>query len=166
MGKQSLNRMRKLWPAPMASAFVRADAVKASSVPLQRTRQGPDASQNANPNLVPGTAVTSTSCRSSTVLMKWAWPMIRLTSSGFWIGIALNVIAIGYLSCSELIASGSHPSTPTFYYGLPGLDSQLAPPFPYPLTQHRTCHVQTSALLHLLTGLALICHRKESGRCA
>src|SRR5437764_838066 len=70
----------------MASAFRRASSISSSSVPLQRTRHGPEDSQKASPKAAPGTAVTSASCRSSTVLMKCAWPRIRLTASGFSIG--------------------------------------------------------------------------------
>ena len=60
----------KLCPAPRASAFRFANSIIAASVPLQRTRHLPDASQNATPNLMPGTAPTRVSCRSSTDLMK------------------------------------------------------------------------------------------------
>ena len=47
------------WPAPRAVAFFFANSVIAGSVPDQRTKHFPDASQNARPNLMPGTAPTS-----------------------------------------------------------------------------------------------------------
>src|SRR5215470_8844233 len=74
--------MRKLCPAATASAFVVARVIMASSLPLQRTRHAPDASQNARPNLMPGTALTRASCRSSTDLMKCDWPRMKLMVAG------------------------------------------------------------------------------------
>jgi len=43
----------------MSMAFSRARSVSSSSVPEERIRHAPEASQNANPNLMPGTALTS-----------------------------------------------------------------------------------------------------------
>jgi hypothetical protein len=70
-------------PAPMAMALFRASSVMAGSVPDQRTRHLPDASQKASPNLIPGTAPTSALWMSSTDLMKCVWPRMKLVSSGF-----------------------------------------------------------------------------------
>src|SRR5579883_41197 len=69
-------------PAPRAVAFFFASSVMAGSVPDQRTRHFPDASQKASPNLMPGTAPTSASWMSSTDLMKCVWPRMKLVSSG------------------------------------------------------------------------------------
>src|SRR6266540_3452501 len=86
--------MTKLCPAPIAKAFCWASAISASSVPLQRTRRSPDASQNASPKRMPGTALYSASCRSSTDLMKCAWPRMMLADSGFMIGtIVISMIS-------------------------------------------------------------------------
>src|SRR6266404_6288300 len=67
----------------MAAAFFLASSVMAGSVPDQRTRHLPEASQNASPNLIPGTALTSASWMSSTDLIKCVWPRMKLVSSGF-----------------------------------------------------------------------------------
>ena len=48
----------KEWPAARALAFFLAGSVMAGSVPDQRTRHLPEASQKARPNLMPGTAAT------------------------------------------------------------------------------------------------------------
>ncbi|MDT4832248.1 hypothetical protein FQZ97_657930 [compost metagenome] len=72
----------KLCPAPMARAFLRARSSMASSVPEQRTRHLPEASQKASPKRMPGTAPTRASWMSSTDLMKWVWPKMKLISSG------------------------------------------------------------------------------------
>ncbi len=48
-------------PAPIASALRCASPIRSSSLPAHRTRQGPDASQNASPNFNPGTEPTSAS---------------------------------------------------------------------------------------------------------
>jgi hypothetical protein len=45
----------------MAAAFFFASSIMAASVPDHRTRHLAEASQNAKPNLIPGTAVTSAS---------------------------------------------------------------------------------------------------------
>jgi hypothetical protein len=50
----------------MAAAFFLASSTMPGSVPDQRTRHLPDASQKASPNLMPGTAPTSASWMSST----------------------------------------------------------------------------------------------------
>src|SRR5262249_6751209 len=85
--------MRKLCPAATASAFLVARAIMASSLPLQRTRHAPDASQNASPNLMPGTVLIKASCRSSTDLMKCDWPRMKLMVSG--LSIATVVSSMG-----------------------------------------------------------------------
>src|SRR3989304_3659689 len=100
IGKALPSRIRKTWPAPIAWALVAACAVNAGSVPLERTSAGPEASLKASPKRMPGTAPTSASCRSSTVLMKCAWPRIRLTSSAFsrrttWICMVKAPVAAG-----------------------------------------------------------------------
>src|ERR1017187_1336436 len=84
----------KLCPAPMVRAFLLANSIMAGSVPVQRTRHLPDASQKASPNLMPGTAPTSASWMSSTDLMKWVWPRMKLIGSGFSIWIAVSLISI------------------------------------------------------------------------
>jgi hypothetical protein len=53
------------------AAFFLASSTISESVPDQRTRHLPEASQKANPNLIPGTAVIKASWISSTDLMKW-----------------------------------------------------------------------------------------------
>src|SRR5512137_382231 len=98
----------KLCPAPMARAFSLAKSIMAESVPVQRTRHLPEASQKARPNLMPGTAPTRASWMSSTDLMKWVWPRMKLVSSGFSI---LTVI-----SCMM------HPLFPVCQRWLPGGD--------------------------------------------
>ena len=60
----------KAWPADSAKAFLLASSTSSSSVPLARTRQAPEDSQKASPNLAPGTEVIIASWMSSTVLMK------------------------------------------------------------------------------------------------
>ena len=52
----SPRKTMKVCPAPMAVAFFLASSIMAGSVPDQRTRHLPDASQKASPNLMPGTA--------------------------------------------------------------------------------------------------------------
>jgi hypothetical protein len=69
-----------------------------SAVPDQRTRHFPDASQNATPNLMPGMAPTSASWISSTVLMKWVWPRMKLVSSGFPILTVFGWMAVSRFS--------------------------------------------------------------------
>ncbi|MDT4860457.1 hypothetical protein FQZ97_950230 [compost metagenome] len=83
----------KEWPAPMAWAFLCASSIIALSVPDQRTRHFPDASQKARPNLMPGTAPTRASWMSSTVLMKCVWPRMKLVSSGLLILMVVSSIA-------------------------------------------------------------------------
>src|SRR5271165_5499323 len=91
----------KEWPAPMAAAFVFAISIMAGSVPDQRTRHLPDASQKASPNLIPGTAPTSASWMSSTDLMKCVWPRMKLVSSGFSIFTVLSCTLISFLLSLE-----------------------------------------------------------------
>src|SRR2546427_10612891 len=73
----------KKWPAPTASAFFAASDFRLSSFPSTRTRHGPDASQNATPNLIPGTDPMSASWMSSAVLMKCVWPRITFNPLGY-----------------------------------------------------------------------------------
>src|SRR5437870_12139875 len=105
----------------MASAFRRASSISSSSVPLQRTRHGPEDSQKASPKAAPGTAVTSASCRSSTVLMKCACPRMRLTASGFSLGtttrltdmappgLAITGLQVGFNLPAPATAARSRP---------------------------------------------------------
>src|SRR5262247_66294 len=110
--------MRKLCPAATASAFVVARAIMASSLPLQRTRHAPDASQNASPNLMPGTVLTRASCRSSTDLMKCDWPRMKLMVSGFSI-----VTVVSSMCCPRVL----HPDRRLLecWYHLMGKACQL-----------------------------------------
>src|SRR5262245_47322250 len=89
--------MRKLCPAATASAFLVARAIMASSLPLQRTRHAPDASQNASPNLIPGTALIRASCRSSTDLIKCDWPRMKLMVAGLSIVTVVSSIRLSSL---------------------------------------------------------------------
>src|SRR5947208_6048507 len=89
--------MRKLCPAATASAFLVARVIMASSLPLQRTRHAPDASQNASPNLIPGTALIRASCRSSTDLMKCDWPRMTLMVSGLSIVTVVSSMLLSSL---------------------------------------------------------------------
>src|SRR6266446_969340 len=93
--------MRKLCPAASASAFLVARAIMASSLPLQRTRHAPDASQKASPNLIPGTALTRASCRSSTDLMKCDWPRMTLMVSGLSIVTVVSSMLLSSLLHSD-----------------------------------------------------------------
>src|SRR5437764_7049687 len=88
-------------PEATAWAFLRASSSIASSVPDQRTRHLPDASQKASPNLMPGTAVTSASWMSSTDLMKCVWPRTKLVSSGFSTFTALSCTLNSFLLSLE-----------------------------------------------------------------
>src|SRR6516225_6954906 len=92
----------------MATAFFLASSVMAGSVPDQRTRQLPDASQNARPNLMPGTAATRASWRSSTDLMKCVWPRMKLVASGLAIFTVVSCISNSsvYTGLSQETASG------------------------------------------------------------
>src|SRR6516164_3129364 len=91
--KPSPRKIRKVWPAPMASALSRASARAVSSLPDQRTRRLPEASQKASPKRMPGTVPTSASWRSSTVLMKCDWPKMKLAVSGLTIGTTVSSMA-------------------------------------------------------------------------
>src|SRR5262249_28766834 len=93
--------MRKLCPAATASAFLVARATMASSLPLQRTRHAPDASQNARPNLMPGTALIRASCRSSTDLIKCDWPRMKLMVSGLSIVTVVSSMLLSSLLHSD-----------------------------------------------------------------
>ena len=85
-GKPSLSRITNAWPAPMASAFAAARPVSSASLPDRRTSRAEEASQNATPKRRCGLTPASASCRSSTVLMKWAWPMMTFMSAGLSTG--------------------------------------------------------------------------------
>src|SRR6266436_9649238 len=89
----SPRKIRNVWPAPMANALSRARARAASSLPDQRTSRLPEASQKANPKRIPGTAPTSASWRSSTVLMKCDWPKMKLAASGLTMGTTVSSMA-------------------------------------------------------------------------
>ena len=65
----------------------------AGSVPDQRTRHLPEASQKATPKRMPGTAATKASWRSSTVFMKWAWPKMKFVVSGLSMVIVISCIS-------------------------------------------------------------------------
>ncbi|MCY1512016.1 hypothetical protein D9M68_464610 [compost metagenome] len=65
----------------------------ASSLPDQRTSRLPEASQKASPKRMPGTAPTSASWRSSTVLMKCDWPKMKLAASGLTMGTTVSSMA-------------------------------------------------------------------------
>src|SRR4029453_15073091 len=67
-------------------------------VPDHRTRHLPEASQNATPNLIAGTAVTSASWMSSTVLMKWDCPRMKFVVSGLSILTVVSCIRAPPLS--------------------------------------------------------------------
>ena len=105
-------------PAPMAAAFFFASSIMAGSVPDQRTRHLPDASQKASPNLMPGTAPTSASWMSSTDLMKCVWPRMKLVSSGFSIFTVMSCMVrsfrssvLGGAACLLGILSGCRERT-------------------------------------------------------
>src|SRR6267378_6857113 len=103
----SPKKIRKVWPAPMANALSRARARAASSLPDQRTSRLPEASQKANPKRMPGTAPTSASWRSSTVLMKCDWPKMKLAASGLTTGTTVSSMAA--LLQSEHAINGTPP---------------------------------------------------------
>src|SRR5512141_2083470 len=88
-GKPPAMTIRNECPAPIAIAFCRAISTSASSLPVWRTRASPDDSQKAMPNFICGADVTMASWRSSTVLMKWAWPRMTFMSSGLSTGTTL-----------------------------------------------------------------------------
>src|SRR3990172_8211151 len=81
-GNASLIIITNVWPAAILRAFFIATSFRNWSFPSCLMRHGPDASQKAMPNLIPGTALTMTSYKSSAVLIKWVWPMIILAPSG------------------------------------------------------------------------------------
>src|SRR6266545_1474205 len=80
----------------MAAAFFLASSVMAGSVPDQRTRHLPEASQKASPNLMPGTAATRASWMSSTDLMKCVWPRMKLVSSGLSLFTILSCMLLPF----------------------------------------------------------------------
>src|SRR6266436_3089642 len=89
----SPRKIRKVWPAPMANALLRARVSEVSSLPDQRTSRLPEASQKASPKRIRGTAPTSASWRSSTVLMKCDCPKMKLASSGLTMGTTVSSMA-------------------------------------------------------------------------
>src|SRR3990170_3120439 len=93
-GNASLMRITNVWPAAMLLAFLMATSLRELSFPSALTRHGPDASQNATPNLMPGTPLTMTSYKSSAVLIKWVWPMMILAPSGISITTVLISIIV------------------------------------------------------------------------
>src|SRR5215471_13834444 len=101
----------------MVAAFFLASSVMASSVPDQRTRHLPDASQKASPNLMPGTAPTSASWMSSTDLMKCVCPRTKLVSSGFSICTVMSCMLNSFLVSFQQQLQHDQ--------GRPGLDAVL-----------------------------------------
>src|SRR3990170_2279253 len=100
--------MMKKCPAPTARAFFAAMAFRPSSFPSTRTRHGPEASQNATPNLIPGTEFTRASWTSSAVLMKWVWPRMTFSASGFSIGtseMSKGIVNVSPATDKNLVAS-------------------------------------------------------------
>src|SRR3989304_2532266 len=93
-GNDSLMRITNIWPAAMLPAFRIAISLRVLSFPSDLTRHGPEASQNAMPNFIPGTALTMTSYKSSAVLIKWVCPMMILAPSGISIVTALISIVV------------------------------------------------------------------------
>src|SRR3972149_1386793 len=91
-GNASLIRITNVCPAAMLLAFRIAISLRVMSFPSALTRHGPDASQNATPNLIPGTPLTMTSYKSSAVLIKWVWPIMILAPSGISITTVLIFI--------------------------------------------------------------------------
>src|SRR5271166_3970271 len=114
----------------MAVAFFLASSITAGLVPDQRTRHLSDASQKANPNLMPGTAPTSASWMSSTDLMKCVWPRMKLVSSGFSIFTVLSCMSILLFLGRRCWLRGGHKA---------GRCPRAAPPEPPP--QPTTGHV-------------------------
>ncbi len=100
-GNPSRKKITKQCPAAMASAVRVARSAKSRSLPLRRTNRGPDASQKASPNRSDEPTPTSASCRSSTVLMKWACPITTLTSSGLSTGTTSqeSVVEVTHTCC-------------------------------------------------------------------
>ena len=88
-----------------------AAAVRSASLPSTRMRQSPEASEKARPNLMPGTVPTRISYRSSTVLMKWLWPKIRLAPSGMISFASFN-------SMAHLVTGAGIPFRRTVFSGI------------------------------------------------
>src|SRR5205814_9405349 len=85
-----------------------ARALRSSAFPSTRTRLGPEASQDARPKWIPGTAPTRASWRSSAVLMKCVWPRITFSASGFSIGtssVSTVIADVSALANSSLVAN-------------------------------------------------------------
>src|SRR6516165_700099 len=122
----SPRKIRKVWPAPMVNALSRARVRAASSLPDQRTSRLPEASQKASPKRMPGTAPTSASWRSSTVLMKCDWPKMKLAASGLTMGTTVS-------SMAELqqVSYAVHGRPP---------EGDCKPPQALDFTPYRACH--------------------------
>ena len=82
MGYAPFKITKNVCPLATRSALSTAAEISAGSLPSERIRQGPEASQNAMPNFAAGAVVATISARSSTVLMKCACPRITLLSAG------------------------------------------------------------------------------------
>src|ERR1700758_1250941 len=110
MGNPSRKKTTKQCPAAIASAAWVASSTNSESLPVRRTNRGPDASQKANPNRSDGLTPTRASCRSSTVLMKCAWPITTLTSSGLSTDTKsqVNDVAVTDSCCHEQPPIRSH----------------------------------------------------------
>src|SRR5260221_711142 len=120
--------MIKLWPGPMACRFFFANSIIAESVPLQRMRHLPDASQNASPNFIPGTAETSVSWISSIVLMKWLWPRMKLVGPGFSILTVTSSISAAevILRCSNHITIKASSESDDMYGSIDQVVDRIA----------------------------------------
>ncbi len=97
IGNASFRNIMKQCPAPIFMAFFAANLLSSWSFPAMRTRQGPEASQNAKPNFIPGTQHTIASYKSSTVFMKCDCPSIMFKSFGFSILIISVSIFSNYI---------------------------------------------------------------------
>ncbi|CFS30509.1 Uncharacterised protein [Mycobacterium tuberculosis] len=108
MGNPSRKKITKLCPAAMASAVRVASSTKSPSLPVCRTNRGPEASQKASPNRSDGLTPTMASCRSSTALMKCAWPITTLTSSGLSTDTTsqANDIEVTNPCCHQYLSAG------------------------------------------------------------
>ena len=116
-------------PRTQRKRIALCQGLEAGVRPVERTRATPEDSQKARPNFALGTAVTTASWMSSTVLIKWLCPRMKFNSSGFsictslsWKGmsvIGLPALLVSYRGCGarrmpaclgRLLAPGSSPS--------------------------------------------------------
>ena len=81
-------------PAAMFWAFLIAKAFSWASLPSARIKHFPEDSQKAMPNFIPGTEAVNVSYTSSTVLMKWACPIMIFASSGLAIFTLSNLTSL------------------------------------------------------------------------